>query len=126
MAIPMAALLLFFAMRVFPVGSAVRRGGFFVLLFTLTEGAVGAVLVLFGLVAHRDSVSRTISMSTHMVNTFFLLGALIFTFWRRRVSRGRSGEARGRLACLIVAFASVLLLASRGLLRARAHVAADG
>ncbi len=123
LAIPMAALLLFFAFRVFPKGSAVRRGGGFVLLFTLTEGAVGALLVLFGWVAHKDSVSRTISMSVHMVNTFFLLGALTFTVLAASGVSKPKWRGQGPVGvALIVAFGSVLLLGVSGACSALGHM----
>jgi heme A synthase len=47
--------------------------------FMLGEAAVGAMLVLFELVAENRSLARGLFMATHLVNTFFLLGALALT-----------------------------------------------
>jgi heme A synthase len=45
----------------------------------LSEAAVGAALVLFRLVADNQSMARAMFMGTHLLNTFFLLGALALT-----------------------------------------------
>jgi len=90
------------------------------------RGAVGAVLVLFGLwliaIASRER-SRCRPHGQHVLP----VGALIFTVLAASVvSRPKWARPGAVGVALIVAFASVLLWASRGLLRARAHVAADG
>ncbi len=53
-----------------------RKSSMFVLFFTLTEAAIGAVLVKTGWVALDTSMGRVFMMSFHLVNTFFLLGSL--------------------------------------------------
>jgi cytochrome c oxidase assembly protein subunit 15 len=47
--------------------------------FILVEAAVGAALVLLGLVADNDSVARALFMAGHLANTFMLLAALTLT-----------------------------------------------
>jgi cytochrome c oxidase assembly protein subunit 15 len=71
--------LVIWAFRRRPEGHAARRAAVFSLLFMLSEAAVGAGLVLFELVADNQSMARALFMSTHLVNTFFLLGALTLT-----------------------------------------------
>jgi heme A synthase len=73
--------MLFWALRLFPKGDIVRKGAFFSTLFIITEGLVGAGLVLFELVAHNASITRAVSMAVHLVNTFLLLAAVALTAW---------------------------------------------
>lgn len=58
-----------------------RRGAWLSLLFVITEGLVGALLVKAELVADNASVSRAIVMSIHLVNTSLLTGAMALTAW---------------------------------------------
>src|SRR5262249_9639108 len=74
-------LLVFWAFHAYPKGHPVRTGAKLALLFTLTEGLLGAVLVKFGLVAKNDSISRAIVMSLHLTNTFLLLASVTLTAW---------------------------------------------
>ena len=69
------------AYRGFSKRSPVRIGATLSGVFLLIEAAFGAVLVMLELVAHNDSVLRAIAVSLHLVNTFFLLGALSYTGW---------------------------------------------
>ena len=65
-----------FAFRRFDKGHAARRYAAAALAFTLTEGLLGAALVLFGQVGSNASMSRVVVLSLHLVNTFLLLAAL--------------------------------------------------
>ena len=67
------------AFRLRPKGHAARKAAVFSLLFMLSEATVGAGLVLFELVADNQSMARAMFMSTHLINTFFLLTALTLT-----------------------------------------------
>ena len=49
------------------------------LVFTIIEALIGAVLVKKGLVADNSSIARAWVMGFHLVNTFFLVGSLVFT-----------------------------------------------
>lgn len=73
--------LLVWAFRLFPKGHTVRKGAVLSMLFILTEGALGAGLVLFEWVAYNASVARAVSMALHLVNTFLLLAAITLTAW---------------------------------------------
>lgn len=74
-------IMLVWAFRLFPRGHIVRRAAAFSTLFVITEGLVGAGLVLFEWVADNQSVARAISMAVHLVNTNLLLGAITLTAW---------------------------------------------
>lgn len=67
------------AFRWRPKGNPARPAAAWTMFFMLTEAAVGAGLVLFELVADNQSMARALFMGTHLVNTFFLLGAMTLT-----------------------------------------------
>jgi heme a synthase len=69
------------ARRVFPAGHIVRKAAIWTLILTITEGLLGASLVLLGHVAQNTSAWRGVSLSVHLINTLFLLAALSFTAW---------------------------------------------
>lgn len=79
--------------RYFPRPHWLRRWVWLVLLLTLTEAGVGALLVLKGLVADDSSVMRAYIMSLHMLNSMALVGAITICWqgssgdWVRRVRR---------------------------------------
>jgi heme A synthase len=78
------ALLLVFALALWvfrdrPKGHPARRAAAASVAFILIEAAVGAGLVLFGLVAENDSVARALFMAGHLANTFVLLACLTLT-----------------------------------------------
>jgi heme A synthase len=94
----LVAALVVFAWRLFPKGHPVRGAAVLSLVFILGEALIGAGLVLFELVAHDDSGPRAFMMGLHLVNTFFLLGALALTGWfasggARLKVRGQGGVA---------------------------------
>lgn len=73
--------MLAWALRLYPRGHIVRKAAIYSTVFIITEGLVGAGLVLFEWVAHNESVARTISMAVHLLNTFLLLAAVSLTAW---------------------------------------------
>jgi heme a synthase len=78
-AVALVVALIFFTFRGFSKGHAVRRYAAAALFFTLTEGLLGAALVLFGDVGNNASMSRVFVLSLHLVNTFLLLASLALT-----------------------------------------------
>ncbi|HSM57361.1 MAG TPA: COX15/CtaA family protein [Candidatus Sulfomarinibacteraceae bacterium] len=74
-------ILLVWAFRAYGKGHAVRKAAVFSLIFIITEGLVGAGLVLLEWVGDDDSVGRAVTMALHLSNTFLLLGALGLTAW---------------------------------------------
>jgi heme A synthase len=99
--------------RARPRGHAARPAAAWAMGFMLGEAAVGAMLVLFELVADNRSMARGLFMATHLLNTFFLLGALTLT--AHFAGGGRPPHLRGRgrevwlfgLACGLVLLTSV-------------------
>lgn len=111
------------AFKSFPRGHCARRYAGWTLVFMLGEAAVGAGLVLFELVADNASMARAMFMAAHLVNTFFLLGALTLTLetaergdgmrWRGLWPFAQPG--RGLVARLLApALAGTILLGASG------------
>jgi heme A synthase len=71
--------LLFLGLRRFSSGHPVRRCAAAAVFFTLTEGLIGAALVVFGQVGNNASMTRAFILSLHLVNTFLLLAVLALT-----------------------------------------------
>jgi heme A synthase len=107
------------AFRAAPRGHPARRGAVLSIAFMLAEAAVGAGLVLFGLVAGDTSLARGWAMSVHLVNTLLLLGSLSLTaYWAsggNEVSLRRQGAV---LPIAVAAIASVLILGVSGAITA--------
>lgn len=96
--------------RAQPAGHPARRGAGWAMFFMLTEAAVGALLVLFELVADNASMARALFMAVHLVNTFLLVGALTLTcHW---LAGGADTDLRRRpgVTALALALAAGLLL----------------
>lgn len=73
--------LLVYGFRRLPKGAPARAGAVASVVLMLTEAAVGAGLVLLELVGANSSGWRAFMMALHLVNTFFLLGAITLTAW---------------------------------------------
>ena len=79
LALMLVAALCLWVFREKPKGHPARRAAGASVFFILTEAAVGAGLVLFGLVGQNDSVARALFMAGHLANTFVLLACLTLT-----------------------------------------------
>ena len=91
--------LVYFAFRCCGKEHPARRYAVAALFFTLTEGLLGAALVLFGDVGNNASMSRVFILSLHLVNTFLLLASLALTAkWAGESGFGRSDSGRGETA----------------------------
>ena len=77
----LAVVLFLWAFRIFEKKHRVRLGASLILLFLVTEALVGAGLVLAEWVATDASQARVIVMGVHLINTFLLLAANVFTAW---------------------------------------------
>ena len=94
------------AFRLYPQGHRVRWGAVLSLVFVVTEGLVGAALVLFRLVADDASLARTLSIALHLNNTFVLVACLALTAWWASGQKAPAGGAapgvRAVLAALVL------------------------
>lgn len=107
------------ARRVFEKGHPARLGAGLSLVVMIVEALLGAGLVLFGLVADDDSISRALVMGLHLVNTLLLLGALTLAAWW--ASGGRSFPLRGHGGMGVVlgiGVVSLLVLGASGAITA--------
>ena len=75
-AVVLVLVLVFLGFRRFSSGHPVRRYAAAAVFFTLTEGLIGAALVVSGQVGNSASLMRVFILSLHLVNTFLLLAAL--------------------------------------------------
>lgn len=73
--------LLFWAFRAYPKRHAVRLGAGLTTVFVITEGLIGAGLVLFEKTAQDKSAARVVSLSVHLINTFLLVACIALTAW---------------------------------------------
>lgn len=111
--------LVIWAFRIFPKGHAVRMGAVLALVFMITEGLIGAGLVLFELVADNQSVARTVSIAAHLINTFILLAFLTLTAWWARGGQPLQLRKQGGVNWLLgVGFVALLLLGASGAITA--------
>ncbi len=114
-ALALTLVLLVWACREFPRKHRVRQGAALATALMGTEALIGAGLVLFELVAHDASLSRALSMSLHLVNTFLLLACTALTAWWS--SGGAPLTVRGHGACgvlLTIALAAMLFVGVSG------------
>jgi cytochrome c oxidase assembly protein subunit 15 len=83
--------------------------------FIVTEAAVGAGLVLFQLVADNATMARAMFMAVHLLNTFFLLGALTVTAWTLTTARPLAfARHRSSLAAAAAGCAALLAAGASG------------
>jgi heme A synthase len=80
-ALLLTVVLAVWALRAFPRGDRIRRGAMVTAGLMAGEALIGAGLVLFGLVAHDESLRRVVSICLHLTNTFLLLGTTALTAW---------------------------------------------
>ena len=107
------------AFRAYPRGHLVRRGAVLSLLFVITEGLIGAGLVVFELVAYNDSLARTVWIAAHLINTFLLLAFLTLTAWWASGGRGLQLKNQGAAGWLLgIGFLGMLILGASGAITA--------
>jgi protoheme IX farnesyltransferase len=106
-------------MRVLVQGHPGRKAAGFVVFFTITEAAIGAVLVKTGWVALDTSLGRVFMMSYHLVNTFLLLASMVLTahFASGGERIGLKGHG-GVGTAMVVGIAGLLLLGVTGAISA--------
>ena len=100
------ALVIFvWARKIFEPGHRARNAAGLTLAFILAEAALGALLVLKGLVDKDASVSRAIVVALHLVNTYGLVGFGALTAWRSTPQREQpvvpEGSPRRMMAAIV-------------------------
>jgi cytochrome c oxidase assembly protein subunit 15 len=104
-----------------PRDHRVRRALNWSLVFFFGEVLIGAVLVLFGWVEDDASAGRAIAVTIHLVNTFFLIGAMTLMAHFSSGGAGfRPSLARKRDRLALIGAATVLIVAASGALNALA------
>lgn len=90
--------------------SFVRRASVWSLVFVFMEAIIGAAIVLLDLVAHNVSLRRAVSGGLHLVNTFFLVGALTcVVYGSRPLAVPSAGASRRLRASTLIIVAAMLL-----------------
>lgn len=120
-AIVLVVLLAVLVWRATSAGHPARKGAVLAVVAGVGEALIGALIVLAEWVADDASIARAISVPLHLVNTFFLLGALTLTvYWlsggtrldfRARPHVGKLVLAGGLALVLIAATGAVTALA---------------
>ncbi|WP_412067606.1 COX15/CtaA family protein [Rubrivirga sp. IMCC43871] len=95
-------------------GHPARRASLLALFFMITEGAIGAGIVLFEQVAYNVSIGRAVWMAAHLTNTFLLLGALTLTAWYAEGQPGPRSLATRPASAVLVALGATLILGAGG------------
>ena len=102
------------ARRVFPPAHRARTWAVWTFVFMLIEAAIGAGLVLLGLVEDNASALRAGYISLHLTNTMLLLGAMTGTIWwgSRPDGAGQAPVPRSRRLLVVLVF--TMLVAATG------------
>ncbi len=96
--------------RVFASGHPARRAAGWAMAFLIAEALIGAVIVLYGWVAHDRSAARQVSVPLHLLNTFLLTAALTYVVWTVRGGAVPAIRGARHLVRPIAALAAVFLL----------------
>jgi cytochrome c oxidase assembly protein subunit 15 len=76
----------------------------------IVEALLGAAIVLYGWVAHDESVARQVSVPVHLVNTFLLTASNALTVWLIEGGSMPVLRGSGRRGRALIGLAAVLLL----------------
>ncbi len=107
--------MLVWAFRTYAKGHPVRLGATLSMIFMIIEALIGAVLVIFALVAYDTSTARAIVVALHLVNTYILLGVLTLTAWWASGGQPMRLKAQGAFGwALGVSFVGILILGASG------------
>lgn len=119
MSLILVIVLLIFAWKRRSPGDLARKGAVASVTLMIVEALLGAGLVLFRLVEDDASYLRAVAMALHLINTLFLVAALVLTaHWasggRRLVLKGQAGVG----GILAIAWIGSLALGASGALAA--------
>jgi len=111
--------MLLWSLKLFPKSHPVRRGAWLASFFIIMEAFVGALLVLFKLVAKDDSVARAVFIAIHLVNTFLLLASLaLVSWWASGMADLGPIKKEFKTWVFLIAFLSVILIGMSGAITA--------
>ncbi|MDO8835444.1 MAG: COX15/CtaA family protein [Vicinamibacterales bacterium] len=112
LALIVVVILFVWVRRAVAPGLPARRAAAAALVFIITEALLGAVLVLFRLVAQDESLARAMVMPLHLANTLVLL--LCLTLTAHWLSGGAPVRLSGRTRVFGLAVAMLVLLIGVG------------
>lgn len=119
LALLLVVAMVWMARRVFEKGHPARKGAWISLGVMIVEALLGAGLVLFGLVADDDSITRAVVMGLHLVNTLLLLGALtLAAWWASGGGAFRAAGNQGMEVVLGLGIVAMLVLGASGAITA--------
>jgi protoheme IX farnesyltransferase len=120
--LPMAIALVVLARRNFEPGHYGRSAAYAVLALTILEGAIGAGLVLFGLVDTNDSIARAGVMAFHTVSTYLLASVSLMTALAASGAPKFRWRGQGSLGVALgIALVSLMVLGVSGAVSALGH-----
>ena len=94
----------------FPKNHRVHRAALVSVAFFVTEALLGAGLVLFDYVGLNASAGRAVYLSLHLLNTEFLLAALVLTAWFAQNPDREYGVPRSPLVIATLAAALLVMI----------------
>jgi heme A synthase len=108
--------LVFGSRRVFPRGHQARRWAVITFVFMMIEAAVGAGLVLLGLVEDNASAMRAGYIAVHLFNTMLLMGAMTSVVWWARLADddGMARRSAEHIRPLTAILAGLVVVAASG------------
>lgn len=111
--------LFWWSRRALSQGHRARTAAGWALIFIGIEALIGAGLVLLELVGSNDSLGRAGYLAAHLLNTFFLLGALALTaHWSVRESSSSAPAGGGARWLLGGGLAAILIVGMTGAIAA--------
>jgi cytochrome c oxidase assembly protein subunit 15 len=91
-----------------PRGDRVRKAAIATGILLISEGALGALLVLGHYVEDNASTTRVIVQCVHFSNTMLLLSAMTLTWWWLRPRETTPLSSNGRIAAIFALLATIL------------------
>lgn len=119
LALVTVVLMVIWAWRITKPGHPARLGAGLSLGFMLAEAALGAGLVLFGLVDTDSSPARAFAVSAHLLNTFLLLASLtLAVYWTSGGPRLRADTTKRSTRSLALGALILLVISVAGAITA--------
>ena len=110
------------AFKNFPKSHPFFKGSCLVLFFTVVESLIGAFLVKKGLVNDNQNFLRILATGLHLINTFFLLGALTLAdFFSQKKTYERQPWTQRQKNYWLFGFCALLFVGATGAMAALGH-----